>query len=308
MIKIPDIDENVVKEYEQDTFEKYKNFLTTVFSEPKYASIINYLSCNGQLNDDKIKEILVGDITVLKESIKNIGIIDQEDVVKEFSSLYNNFTKRKLGRIWAEKIGVKICPYCNRSYVFTIKDESVRPQYDHFFPKSKYPYLALSMYNLIPCCSICNSSKSDENTYDAVREEETYIYPFRDSYGNQINFELTGNKKLLSWTGSADEYNITIVEKPYVEKKLVERCKKTIQSLHLDKLYNKHNDYIRDIIYKAYVYNDDYFLSLVKKFPLLFSNVQDAKNFVYTNYLDEENWDKRILSKLTHDIVDDYIK
>jgi len=306
MIKIPEIKKEDREAYEKDTFKRFKGFLETVLCNPKYNSIISYFSYNGQLDDSKIKQILTGNISVLKEAIKEIGILDNDEVVGEFNKLYNNFTSRVFGKGWAEKIGVKICPYCNRSYVFTLKGENVRPQYDHFFPKSKYPYLALSMYNLVPCCSICNSAKSDENTYDALNNEETYIYPFRDEYGNQINFRLAGQNKLVLWTGNANEYNITIVENSGVDEKLLTRCKKTIKDLRLEKLYNKHNDYIRDIIYKAYVYNDEYFSGLVKNFPMLFSNEHDAKNFTYMNYLDEENWDKRILSKLTHDIIEDY--
>ena len=39
-------------------------------------------------------------------------------------------------------------------------------------------------------------------------------------------------------------------------------------------------------------------------FPkLVFKNKKEAKNFVFFNYLEERDWGKRVLAKLTHDIA-----
>ena len=51
--------------------------------------------------------------------------------------------------------------------------------------------------------------------------------------------------------------------------------------------------------------DDEYLQSLVTSYPNLFSSISEAKNFVYLNYLDETEWDKRVLAKLTHDIIKD---
>lgn len=61
-----------------------------------------------------------------------------------------------------DAIGARICPYCQLHHVnYYIpsgkKSFSLRPPLDHFFPRSNYPYLAVSLSNLIPCCSQCNS-------------------------------------------------------------------------------------------------------------------------------------------------------
>lgn len=44
---------------------------------------------------------------------------------------------------------------------------------------------------------------------------------------------------------------------------------------------------------------------LVKNFPSAFDSMDDLKNMVYFNYLDEKDWGKRILAKLTHDLEAD---
>ena len=50
-------------------------------------------------------------------------------------------------------LNLSVCPYCNRQYIFgTDNNRKVGAQFDHFYSKSKYPYLALSFYNLIPVC------------------------------------------------------------------------------------------------------------------------------------------------------------
>ena len=43
---------------------------------------------------------------------------------------------------------VPVCPYCNRLYITALKRKKVRPQLDHFFPKSKYPKIRKALDQL----------------------------------------------------------------------------------------------------------------------------------------------------------------
>ena len=47
----------------------------------------------------------------------------------------------------AKKLDIPTCPYCNRMYTKTVMGEAgekiIRPEFDHWFPKSQYPLLAL---------------------------------------------------------------------------------------------------------------------------------------------------------------------
>lgn len=45
-----------------------------------------------------------------------------------------------------------LCPYCGLETCGTL---------DHFLPKSKYLLLSTTLFNLIPCCFICNNKKSN---------------------------------------------------------------------------------------------------------------------------------------------------
>ena len=94
-------------------------------------------------------------------------------------------------------LGINICPYCNYEDTETIiGDEArARPDLDHFHPKSKFPFLALTLSNLIPSGHRCNKnykkSKSMlnyEHPYISGVEDETIFY-FEMNYDQERNPE-----------------------------------------------------------------------------------------------------------------------
>jgi hypothetical protein len=61
---------------------------------------------------------------------------------------YKGFRKAKTKGIWlAQKLNIKVCPYCNTQYTLVInngENHKAKFQFDHFFPKSRYPFFSLS--------------------------------------------------------------------------------------------------------------------------------------------------------------------
>ncbi len=55
-----------------------------------------------------------------------------------------------------KEINIKVCPYCNLRDISLYESHNIskRGHLDHFYSKAKYPYLALSLYNLIPSCEV----------------------------------------------------------------------------------------------------------------------------------------------------------
>lgn len=305
MIKISLINETLTTKYLKDHFNRYKVALENMRGNIKYEKVIDYLSTGANLDDEKISRLLVGDIDKLKSAISVIGEIDECEG-EGFHKLYYNFTQRKLSKEWAELIGVSICPYCNRSYIFTLKKSGVRPQYDHYFPKSTYPYLSVSMYNLIPCCAVCNTAKSSFNTYDKITGKEIFIYPYKDEYGYDVSIQTSYAGDFRCWLGASDKFSLTVKYATSASIDLKHKSDDTIRVLHLHELYEKHKDYVKDIISRTYIYNDDYIQSLLAEFPELFQSLEEVNNFVYMNYLEKENWGNRILAKLTFDIMNEF--
>lgn len=269
--------------------------------------IVDFLSVEGKLDDDKIKNILVGEVPYLEKAMVKIGQIESIEIQKEFERVYTNFSNRKFGHQWAERLGVTVCPYCNRSYIFTVKKDArngkARPQYDHFFPKSIYPYLALSMYNLIPSCAVCNGGKSNVDSFKDQKVQ--YLNPYVEGYGTKTVLQITPKKKkdrIHSYVGLAEEYTVKPESAPDVDKDAAKRIQNTWDLLKLGPLYEKHSDYIRNILRAKQIYTEEYLNQLIKSFPGAFDDMDDLRNVVYFNYLDEEKWGKRILAKLTHDL------
>ena len=91
-------------------------------------------------------------------------------------------------------IGIEVCPYCQRNYISSYEennDEKTTADLDHFYPKSLYPFLALSLYNFIPSCQICNSRfKGNKDTRDSV-----YLY---EEGFDELGVKFKTSKEVIS--------------------------------------------------------------------------------------------------------------
>lgn len=129
---------------------------------------------------------------------------------------------------------VKVCPYCNRMYTTTLYGKKrVRPDFDHFYPQSRYPYFAVSLFNLIPSCNVCNKAKSDyaeiKSDYVKIkdgfekknekeilykRQRKSIIYPYDESYNElqkNISFRVIPDKKYQEvLVGQSDEFTVEL--------------------------------------------------------------------------------------------------
>ncbi|WP_260958501.1 HNH endonuclease [Pseudomonas citri] len=123
----------------------------------------------------------------------------------------------------------RMCPYCQQSLAVTIykdhKSSSLRPTLDHFYPKSEYPYLALSLYNLIPSCHTCNSSlKGTENFYT-----NEHLHPYEDNETISYDFDIQSyiDHRELALTSPAPQITIN---KPSSSHPLYAKAKRSIET------------------------------------------------------------------------------
>lgn len=102
-------------------------------------------------------------------------------------------------------LNVRYCPYCNSETIFAIDVNKTRVKngktglvpivssLDHFFPHAQYPFLGISLYNLVPCCTRCNSSIKEQqplnfNDHASPYSEDLYSgLEFRASIDNLKN-------------------------------------------------------------------------------------------------------------------------
>lgn len=100
--------------------------------------------------------------------------------------------KGKGGCNWAPMdyikfLNVRYCPYCNAESVYAIKKSKLtaRSALDHYFPQSMYPYLAISLCNLVPSCTRCNTDIKGSRELDY----NLHLHPFAESFHDGAVFE-----------------------------------------------------------------------------------------------------------------------
>lgn len=85
---------------------------------------------------------------------------------------------------------VRCCPYCNADMIYALSrvgkngEGFSRSAFDHYFPQDKYPFLGLSLYNLIPTCTRCNLAKGNEYNNGEMQLEHPYV----DDFHSDVKF------------------------------------------------------------------------------------------------------------------------
>ncbi len=196
----------------------------------------------------------------------------------------------------AQKLKVNVCPYCNRNYTFTIKDKntkSTRPDFDHFYDKGTYPILALSFYNLIPSCILCNSRLKNRAKFSI----NTHLHPYKDSFNDYAKFKL----KILDSKFFYDKKGFDLKLETTNPK-----AEKIKEDFALETLYYEHKDIVLELIQKAQVYNESYIDELYQKYEgTLFKNREDVLRHITSGYVEDKDINKRPLSKLIKDISEE---
>lgn len=228
--------------------------------------------------------------------LNNIHTADIESIKSKYFDYESiiDYTKRGEGKhaYWLmNKLNVNVCPYCNRNYTFTIKNN--RPQIDHFYCQESYPYLALSFYNLIPSCPVCNHIK---------KTEDIEIHPHKEGFGNDCKFQIN---KIEQCILGKDYDNWLLEFSPHDTK-----YDANIDKLKLIDFYNGidghggHKDYISEIVFKAQAYNNLYYETLLNTFKNQGLTSKEMNLLIFGNYVELEDMNKRSLSKLTKDILE----
>jgi hypothetical protein len=102
--------------------------------------------------------------------------------------------------IITKSLDLKACPYCNQVEIYcnkviaeddrqnTIKDSEL----DHFYPKSRVPYLAVSLFNLVPSCSTCNGGNG-KHTSDIYAERLVNPFTLKNANGLEFKLDIVGD-------------------------------------------------------------------------------------------------------------------
>ncbi|MGE6602700.1 hypothetical protein ACQKEY_13325 [Lysinibacillus fusiformis] len=275
---------------------------------------------------DNLEDLIMGNLEILDivvlEFEKMIKVLSREDkkyILNKLDIFIKEYDYFKNASEWnaykyLKELKVIICPYCNSqfTYVYESSEGRTRANLDHFFDKATYPFLAISLYNLVPSCKVCNSDLKHKKTVSL----KTHYSPFEVEIEKRIKLKrkIVPPEELISINsegledyvatilGVNEDFNI-IFEYDEYEEYYGQKIKGNIELFHLDKLYNEfHKVYVQDIIKKGLIYNQVYLQQLAYSSTLIFKDEIELHNSLFSDSTDDK---KKILGKLTRDIIED---
>lgn len=218
---------------------------------------------------------------------------------------YDNFISKKIeynAYDLASNLKVDCCPYCNRQYTVTInkgnvKGQLIRPEFDHYFAKSAYPLLAISFYNLVPSCTICNSTFKGKTKFELKK----HLHPYIDDIVKDFEFyyDLSDKK-----TGATWKDGIEVKIRNNTSGQTADRINNTFNLFRISDVYNAHTSIVEGILELKDSINGDYLEILANNtYDGLDTSSNELYSLAFGNYLDTKDFVKKPFAKLTYDIL-----
>lgn len=295
--------------YKKKGKEYISEFQTLYKKEVKFKEVSDsiykrcpYIGCLSD-NIDVVLDCFKYFCDQAMEQIYNHEMSNNNNRQKKIDTLYK-LISIDLRTTLMMSLNVGCCPYCNRLFVTSLKRRKDKCQstadLDHFYNKDIFPLFALSLFNFVPSCHVCNSNIKSTNWADA-------IYPFNEEFGNNGKFvvdtkKMTNDDYLNFLVGTNTAYDLILKIEVSGDKTIQKRITNSKKLFALDEIYGNHTEYAKEVLAKKhYFYNEDYLKSIC---ATLGTNISDdVLNLILFGYRMDENDKKRPLSKLTHDLL-----
>lgn len=291
------------KEFEKEDY--YERIADSKMQKQNNCTFEEYYNTNIKtiLNNYSLSDILTGDFDKLLEIKESINLSSSDfEIIKTFFNYDKSNSKDfiplisklqpKISNFFQENIEVHTCYYCNIDFINTFKKNNETKNaftLDHVLEKADYPFLALSLYNLVPSCYVCNSKVKDSKIL------------FEFSPTNK-DFDFNEKVKFKSFISNT---NLQIEEEQDFYIKLIEnysnKYDKYIESLNLNNRYDYHKYKVLEMIQKRREYPD----SRIKELSDLTKKTQEEIKQDLFGIYTSEDLHKRPLSKLIKDISEE---
>lgn len=309
------------------TFRQFSDYIDLINDEKKLEKIVtadntelenlkklfdkctpnfDYRNCKTQVKNSEGK---MKDCGTCNECQENN--IDREFHGKIMTILNYDPKGKQNARLVYSKIGMKTCYICNAQYALAIRPETpsfgikskqerytAKFQLDHYLPKAKYPALSISLFNLLPICSSCNSIKGEREigidflTTDAKNWEGKFRFNIDDS--SLPSFLLNQEPLEIDFS---DRY------------KYADGVSSFSSRYDIKGIYNTQIDLIEELILRKLKYSETYKNKLNDYFPELFKNIEINERIELGAYTKKDGIHQRPMSKFIQDIdeqLDDY--
>jgi hypothetical protein len=310
--------------------EEYFSDLTLITKFTKPNEDINKRFNRYKVNDNSFKKVfrnyalrdilfasneeLPIIISIFEKRISSLTQINKKGLLVKIKDLFKyekKYQRSVLTPFFTKNFNFKTCFYCNKDYIsnFEKKENSKEFtstfQLDHFYDKGTYPYLALSFYNLIPSCYVCNAKvKGSKNTFTRdskvdIFENETCLSPNNKDFNfeNKVKFKLFLDK---------DCKNLHIKDKEDIDIPLKEQFSneydKYIEVFKLNERYKAHKDIVYEMMINAQRYPESRLKELQNLTGIPFQQIRkDIFNLIDQN----KDLSKKPFSKLIKDISEE---
>lgn len=193
-----------------------------------------------------------------------------------------------------EKMGISVCPYCNRQYIQPVTIEGKKRylgDLDHILPKSIYRLFSLSLWNLTPSCKVCNQLfKRDRGARVLNPQERGFDKDCLLVLDYHSAREIVG---LEPPAGMRWEIQ------PSVDPNDREQMENNLHIFRLNKIYDYHRRDIQKTLRRRYLRES---LGYRKSIDRLLS-VPDDPILWYGVSLEPSKFQEEILSKVIYDTV-----
>jgi 5-methylcytosine-specific restriction endonuclease McrA len=217
-----------------------------------------------------------------------------EVAIKEIFNYQGKYQK-PISDIFKEHIDLHTCYYCNIDFVnvFKATNKHTKSGYtlDHVKPKEQHPHLALSLYNFVPSCYVCNAKlKKDRDIGDVSPTASNFDFDAKVKFktfmqNKDLQIENEEDFKLLLKEDFSNIYN------------------QYIDVFELNGRYEYHKYKVIEMISKRKQYPDSRIRELA---DLTQKTEEDVRQDLFGEYFFEDNGlNKRPLSKLTKDIANE---
>lgn len=202
-----------------------------------------------------------------------------------------------------KRMNVKVCPYCNQAYVYTVDCTDGKQRnlcdLDHVLPKSKYSLFALSLWNLVPSCKSCNQTFKRTNAKEILS-------PVEDGFGDDCIFKIEFYNSIEAMLGNSDEFDI-LWDTSYAKNQAKKvKMEENIALFQLNKLYAAHKQEIKLILKKKAKFSGKTYLQSIHDMTNTTNTInvdEDMYKLLFGDYLTEDNYTMLIHAKMKHDIL-----
>jgi len=289
----PNIKDEYYKIIAQTKMQQYKN---RTF-ESYYNSYVK-----SKIGGYELEDLLCGDYEKLVE-IKNeikTKYSSKNNIVKQLFNYDKANSKTitpklsklqpKISSFFQDKVGVESCYFCNIEFINKFKNAKGEIKngftLDHYMDKGKYPFLALSLYNLIPSCYTCNSKVKGIDEINSISPSSSKF-----DFDKKVKFTTFINSYNLQ---IENEQDFNLILKEYFSKDYQEY----IDGFLLNERYEYHKYRVIEMIDKRKKYPD----SRIKELAHITQKTEEeVKQDLFGEYLNND-LHKRPLSKLVRDI------